>query len=159
MKILRSFTVALLFGAMLVCLVPFAKANINVVSSGPCENGRTWWMNIELDDNGAAGCVIGMGCDGVPYRKNCGAGALIDSNTTNVSAYSSGNDVFVTVSADSHIKVFDIVSGNVVYEYPGIVMAGINTNINAGSWGSGLFIIVAFNPMSEAVTGHTIISF
>ncbi len=143
MKMLRFFTVALLFGAMLVCLVPFAKANINVVASGKCSgNGRTWWMNVDMKADGTSGCVIGMYCTGTVYQRNCD-NSLKNNPSTDVSVSASGGNVTVTVSVASDMRVYDL-TGKIIYTRSSTVSAGSPTSINSSLWNSGSYIVVAF---------------
>lgn len=51
-------------------------AGINpVYNTGACPAGKpmtSWWSVTHYDDNGVAGCIIGVNCDGQEYKTNCG---------------------------------------------------------------------------------------
>ncbi len=136
------------FISLFLLVVTFAFMTIdvyavNVFTSGKCSgNGRTWWMNVEMKEDGTAGCIIGMDCTGSGYQRNCD-NSLRNNPSTDVSVSVSGGNVTVTVSVASDMRVYDL-TGKIIYTRSSTVSAGSPTSINSSLWNSGSYIVVAF---------------
>lgn len=131
---------------------------VNNLIQGSCGNGRTWWANIEINNDGSVGCITGMNCNGQGYQRNCGGSGGGGGSVTTITSSLSGSDLTVTLSATSNLKVYQVVSGNLVYTHSSTISSGVPTAVSTSSWGTGPFIIVTFDPSTNEVTGSLQIS-
>jgi len=109
----------------------------NRLVSGQCTNGRTWFSNIEFDDNGRFVCAYGADCAGRIYN-NCPSGGgspkmgvVVDGGMINISV----------TNGPAWVTIHNTANGtNVVYDF-GLVYTSASVSVEL--IGDGDFTVTA----------------
>lgn len=110
----------------------------NRLVSGNCKNGRTWYANIEFDNQGRYVCANGMDCSGRSYD-NCSSGG---GSAPKMGVIRNGSMIDITVSnGPAWVTIHSTANGtNLVYDF-GLVAT--SASVPTSTIGTGDFTVVA----------------
>ena len=132
----------------------YARTGTNAVGTGTCEDGRQWFISIEVDENGEPSCYQGLTCDGIMYNRSKTEIETTANETPHSEIRVLPGQIEVTMNNfDGNVSVHDVFTGKMIHDF-GAVPA---QNLTSSQVRPGRYIVVTRDPLTGKVTDSDLI--
>ncbi|MCO6466171.1 MAG: hypothetical protein J5I53_06115 [Bradyrhizobiaceae bacterium] len=132
-----------------------AAGGTNTVAKGDCEDGRQWFLSIEVNDNGEPTCYQGLTCDGLMYSTCQSELDASDAELPRSNSEAHGERIEVTMNDfEGRVTVHDVYTGELIQDF-GVVSA--NSSLSQ-QLRPGRYLVVTRDALTGKVTDSDLIS-